>query len=274
MSYGTQAITGTGTPTTPYQKETAENVVTITICGTTASYTGVTFTFEASVDNTNWNQIAVIDNGTGALVTAGTSISPSNSSTYSWTLPLALNYVGVRANVSAYSTGTANLKFFGITEVNGPILATTVATTGSFTNVTASGTLAVTGAATFGSSILSSSPSGRIGYTTGAGGAVTQSTNKATGVTLNKTTGQITLNNASLASSATVTFVLTNSAVTATSFIHCWVISGESTPGSYGITATEPSAGTININVRNVTAGSLGEAIVVGFIVFNGGVTS
>ena len=38
-----------------------------------------------------------------------------------------------------------------------------------------------------------------IGYAAGAGGTVTQATNKSTTVVLNKTTGQITMNAASLA---------------------------------------------------------------------------
>ena len=38
-------------------------------------------------------------------------------------------------------------------------------------------------------------PTGGIGYATGAGGTVMQATNKATGVTLNTVSGQITTNN-------------------------------------------------------------------------------
>ena len=51
-----------------------------------------------------------------------------------------------------------------------------------------------------------------IGYTTGAGGAVTQGTSRTTGVTLNKLCGQITL--VSAAGSATpASFTVTNSEV-------------------------------------------------------------
>jgi len=52
-----------------------------------------------------------------------------------------------------------------------------------------------------------------IGYATGAGGAVTQLTSRATGVTLNKLTGQITTNTASLAAEASARFTVTNSTV-------------------------------------------------------------
>lgn len=62
--------------------------------------------------------------------------------------------------------------------------------------------------------ITSSGPTGSgIGYATGAGGAVTQATNRATGVTINKLTGTITTNNASLAAEASAVFVVTNSTV-------------------------------------------------------------
>ena len=54
---------------------------------------------------------------------------------------------------------------------------------------------------------------GQLGYSTDAQGAVTQLTSKATGVTLNKSCGQITLNDAALAATTNVTFTLTNSLI-------------------------------------------------------------
>ena len=61
--------------------------------------------------------------------------------------------------------------------------------------------------------VLSESASAGIGYATGAGAAVTQATNRATGVTINAVCGQITTNNASLAAEASAKFTVTNSAV-------------------------------------------------------------
>lgn len=54
------------------------------------------------------------------------------------------------------------------------------------------------------------SVSGGIGYSTGAGGSVTQSTSKSTTVVLNKPSGQITMHSAELAAGASVEFVLSN----------------------------------------------------------------
>ena len=105
----------------------------------------------------------------------------------------------------------------------------------------------------------------KTGYITGEGGTVTQVTSKATAVTLNKKCGQITMNAAALAADTTVTFVLTNSTIAATDLLVLNHVSG-GTAGSYLLNA-QAAAGSASINVRNVTAGSLSEAIVIGFAV-------
>jgi len=105
----------------------------------------------------------------------------------------------------------------------------------------------------------------KAGYITGEGGTVTQATSKATAVTLSKKCGQITMNAASLAADTTVTFTLTNTTIAATDLL---VLSHNSggTAGSYLLNA-QAGAGSASINVRNVTAGALAEAIVIGFAV-------
>lgn len=106
---------------------------------------------------------------------------------------------------------------------------------------------------------------GAFGYGTGAGGTVTQATSKATGVTLNRPTGQITMNNAALNADTTVSFTLTNSQIAATDLVLVQHVSG-GTLGSYTCTATA-AAGSATVYVRNVTAGNLSEAIVLQFAV-------
>lgn len=54
-----------------------------------------------------------------------------------------------------------------------------------------------------------------VGYEAGVGGAVTQLTSKATGVTINTICGTITCDDASLAAAAEVTFTVTNDKVVA-----------------------------------------------------------
>ncbi|PBB40603.1 hypothetical protein CK222_27370 [Mesorhizobium sp. WSM3866] len=102
-----------------------------------------------------------------------------------------------------------------------------------------------------------------IGYASGAGGAVVQATSKTTGVTLNKASGQVTMNAAALAAGTIVSFVLTNSAIAAGDVLILNHISG-GTRGAYSLNASS-AAGSATIDVRNNTAGSLSEAIVIAF---------
>jgi hypothetical protein len=107
--------------------------------------------------------------------------------------------------------------------------------------------------------------SGSFGYGTGSGGTVTQATSKSTGVTLSKQNGQITMNNANLAASTTVTFTLTNSIIAATDIVLVQHTSA-GTAGAYTFTS-QPAAGSVAISVRNVSLGALAEAIVLTFAV-------
>lgn len=140
--------------------------------------------------------------------------------------------------------------------------------------VTIAGTQTVTGAKTFSaavvgtSSIKSSSATAGVGYATGAGGTVSQATSKATGVTLSKVCGAITMDAANLAAATIVSFVLTNTAIAATDVLVLNHISG-GTVGSYTLNA-QCAAGSATINVRNNTAGGLAEAIVIQFVVVKG----
>ena len=150
-----------------------------------------------------------------------------------------------------------------------PVLGTP--TSGNISNCTGSPTLTapVIGAAT-GTSLSTTgnqviTGTGKQGYATGSGGTVTQATSKATGVTLSKPTGQITLDAAALAASTTVSFTLTNTVIEANDILVMNHISG-GTAGSYLLNA-QSAAGSASINVRNITTGSLSEAIVIAFAV-------
>jgi hypothetical protein len=106
------------------------------------------------------------------------------------------------------------------------------------------------------------------GYTTGAGGTVTQASSKSTGVTLNKPTGQITLNNAALAAATTVNFTLTNSTIANTDVL---VINQTSTAnaGGYHFNAI-CNTGNAQISVRNITAASASDAVVLRYALIKG----
>jgi len=106
--------------------------------------------------------------------------------------------------------------------------------------------------------------SGQFGYTAAAQGTVTQATSKSTGVTLNKSAGQITMNNASLATATNVTFTLTNSLISANDILILNVGSG-ATAGAYNCWVSGLSAGSATVTLRNISGGSLSEAVVLNF---------
>jgi hypothetical protein len=109
-----------------------------------------------------------------------------------------------------------------------------------------------------------------LGYTSAAQGTVTQATSKSTGVTLNKSAGRITMNNAALAGATAVTFTLTNSQISAKDAIVVNV-SGGGTAAAYTTYISSMTAGSAEITLRNLTAAtSLSEAVVINFAVIHG----
>ena len=106
-----------------------------------------------------------------------------------------------------------------------------------------------------------------VGPTTG--GTVTQASSKATGVTLNTESGQITMNNATLNAGVEVTFAVTNSKVSSTDVVvACHGSAG--TAGSYLVNANAIAAGSFAVTGSNVSAGNLSEAIVINFVALKG----
>jgi hypothetical protein len=108
-----------------------------------------------------------------------------------------------------------------------------------------------------------------IGYATGSGGVVTQLTNRTTGVTLSKISGQITTNTASLAAEAAAEFTVTNTLVAATDTVIVSIQSGTNS-GNTDVFVSGVAAGTFNIKVanNNVAAGTAETgAIVINFAV-------
>jgi len=104
-----------------------------------------------------------------------------------------------------------------------------------------------------------------IGYPAGLGGAVTQETSKATGVTINTVTGAITTDDAELAGAAEVSFEVTNSFVAATDVPVVAVKSGAST-GTYVASVSAVAAGSFTITLSNLGS-TASEALVLNFAV-------
>ena len=254
--------------------------LTIALNGATALYGGVTFLGAGTATEirfyqptNSWYQINA-DAVYGANVQAFLAV-PSSAN--------------LRAAMTD-ETGTGLLVFATSPTLTTPIITNPAVSTGTFTSpalvtpalgTVASGVISactstsmvmvtpVIGAAT-GTSLSTTgnqliSGTGKQGYAVGAGGGVLQATSKATAVTLNKSCGQITMNGAALGASTTVTFTMTNSTVESGDIIVINHISG-GTLGSYTFNAS-CGVGTADINVRNVSLGSLSDAVILRFAV-------
>jgi len=231
--------------------------LTIALNGATALYGGVTFLGAGTATairfyqpTNSWYQINA-DAVYGANVQAFLAV-PSSAN--------------LRAAMTD-ETGTGLLVFATSPTLTTPIITNPTVSTGTFTSLVlvtpVIGAATGTSLSTTGNQVITGT--GKQGYATGAGGVVTQLTSKATAVTLSKSTGQITLDAAALAASTTVSFTLTNTVIEAGDILVMNHISG-GTAGSYLLNA-QSAAGSASINVRNISLGSLSEAIVIAFAV-------
>lgn len=109
----------------------------------------------------------------------------------------------------------------------------------------------------------------QLGYTAAAQGTVTQLTDKSTAVTLNKSAGRITMNAASLATATNATFTLNNSFISANDTVVLTISGGQATPGSYNVFANSLGTGTVSITLRNISGGTLSEAVVINFAIIH-----
>jgi hypothetical protein len=118
--------------------------------------------------------------------------------------------------------------------------------------------------------VLINGGTGGVGYTAGAGGTISQTGNKSGNVTLNKASGEITMQSTNLASNTTVNFYLINSTIAATDLL---IINQTSTANAGGYTFNAIcNAGNAQIFVRNVMAATAGDAVVLRYAVIKGAV--
>ena len=204
----------------------------------------------------------LVFNNTPTLITPILGTPTSGTLTSCTGLPVTTGISGLGTNVAAFlaTPSSANLAAALTDETgtganvfaNTPTLVTPVIGAATGTSLTATGVIASTGTA-------------GVGYATGAGGTVTQGTSRTTGVTLNKTTGAITLFSAA-GSATAATFTVTNSTVAATDVI---ILNQKSGTDLYDLMVTAVAAGSFNITFRT-TGGTTTETPVFNFAVIKG----
>lgn len=124
-----------------------------------------------------------------------------------------------------------------------------------------------TGDQTFAAAAKSTSPSAGLGYATGAGAAVTQATDRSTGVTLTAVCGAITTAAASLAAGASATFTVTDTSVAISDVVLVSIRSGAVNKETR-VSVTAVAAGTFAVTVHNQHAATAETgAIVINFAI-------
>lgn len=227
----------------------ATKTVNIGTGGATGSTTNVTI---GSTSGTSLNTI----NGTLVVGINGSGHTPTNVSLAGFGVVWNKDGNGLGATyLQNYRQGGAGGFVFELYNTNG-ISPSLVATPLSISGM---------GNCTFSESVLSTSPTGGIGYGAGAGGEVTQITSKDTNVTLNKISGKITMNNAALAAGATVSFYVFNSTVGIRDVVVATAQDGFS--GNYLAQAYLLATGAFAIRVTNTSGSSQSEAAIINFVV-------
>jgi len=221
---------------------------------TPATYTYPTLTVDAYGRVTSISNASSVGTVTSVGITPGFGIQVTGSP------------VTTSGNITILNTGVTRLSAgTGITlsGSNGNITVSTAAGAGTVTSIAvnsstltvsgspivAAGTITVDLPANIAVGNITANSTGGIGYATGAGGTVTQTTSRTTGVTINKPSGSITLVSAAGTSSYT-TFTVTNSTVAATDVI---IVNQKSGTDKYETWISNVAAGSFNITFSDVS---------------------
>jgi len=180
---------------------------------------------------------------------AGADVLPIVQATTSTTKQLSVTNLFTSPTFVTPALGTVASGNISACTSTSMALTTPVIGAATGTSLTATGTIVSTGTA-------------GVGYATGAGGAVTQITSRTTGVTLNKTTGAITMFSAAGTTTA-ATFTVTNSTVAATDVI---ILNQKSGTDLYDLMVTAVAAGSFSLTFRT-TGGTTTETPVFNFAV-------
>jgi hypothetical protein len=190
--------------------------------------------------------------GTAAGLTAGNVTTNAN-------LTGAITSVGNATSLGSFTSANLASALTDETGTGANVFANTPTLVTPNIGAATGTSLAVTG------SLRSSSGTAGVGYSIGAGGVVIQATNRTTGVTINKITGQITLASAAGTTSAT-TFTVTNSTVNTTDVI---ILNQHTGTDLYDLMVTKTVLGSFDITFRT-TGGTTTEQPIFNFTVIKG----
>jgi hypothetical protein len=109
----------------------------------------------------------------------------------------------------------------------------------------------------------------QLGYANSAYGTVTQSGNKASAVTINKTAGTITTTNAQMAPNAEVAFVVNNNQVSKLDTVVVNIASGATATFAYTIAVVTVTDGAFTVNLVNVSNNAYTDTLKINFSVLH-----
>jgi hypothetical protein len=248
---------------------------TITLDLATTGVTAGSYTYP-SVTVDSYGRITTIANGASVGTVTSVGVTPG------FGIQVTGSPITTSGNITILNTGVTRLTAgsgISLSGSNGNVTISTSVGSGTVTSVgltsssltvsgspiVAAGTFVVDLPSTISVGNVTANSTGGIGYATGAGGTITQITSRTTGVTINKTTGAITL--VSAAGSGTfATFTVTNSTVAATDVV---IVNQKSGTDKYQIFVTAITAGSFDITFAT-TGGTTTEQPVFNFAVIKG----
>ena len=248
---------------------------TITLDLATTGVTAGSYTYP-SVTVDSYGRITTIANGASVGTVTSVGVTPG------FGIQVTGSPITTSGNITILNTGVTRLTAgsgISLSGSNGNVTISTSVGSGTVTSVgltsssltvsgspiVAAGTFVVDLPSTIAVGNITANSTGGIGYATGAGGTITQITSRTTGVTINKTTGAITL--VSAAGSGTfATFTVTNSTVAATDVV---IVNQKSGTDKYQIFVTAITAGSFDITFAT-TGGTTTEQPVFNFAVIKG----